>query len=128
VIFLNDSQPLSATTTATAAPRASTTSGTATTATEAPTATTEATAATIEGATARSHAGEATIAVAACVGSIESPGTAAESIAVTCTAARNIATAYAIRSAGAQSGATGPTRATNASCAIAKTCRPRRVA
>ena len=81
-----------------------------------------------ETSTARSHAGEATIAVAARVGSIESPGTTSEGIPVTCTTARKITTAYPIGSARAHTGSTGAIRATNASCAITKTCIPRTVA
>ena len=83
--------------------------------------------ATTEVATARSHAGEATIAVAACVGSIESPGTASESIPVTCTPSRKITTAYAIGSGRTKTGATGAIRGTNASCAVAEACIPRKV-
>jgi hypothetical protein len=84
--------------------------------------TSKASAAAIKAATARSHAGEATIAVAACVGSIESPGTTSERIPVACTAARKITTAYTIGSARAKTGAAGAIRATNASCPVAKTC------
>ena len=85
-------------------------------------------AATIEAATARSHAGEATIAVAACVGSIESPGTTSERIPVACTAARKITTAYAIGSARTKTGAARAIRAANASCSVAGTCIPPKVA
>jgi hypothetical protein len=66
------------------------------------------------------------MAVAACVGSIESPGTTSERIPVTCTAARKITTAYAISPGRATSGAAGAIRATNASCTVAETCIPRR--
>jgi hypothetical protein len=130
VIWYYDPQHLPATTAATST--ASTTTTEATTS-EASTTTTEATTAkastaTIEVATARSRAREATIAVAACVGSIESPGTTSEGIPVTCATARKITTAYAIGSAGAKTGATGATRATNASCAAADPCIPRKVA
>jgi len=90
-------------------------------------ATSEATA-TTEVATARSHAGEATIAVAACVGSIESPGTISEGIPVTCTTARKIATAYTIGSARTKTGGTSAICATNASCAVAEGGIPRKVA
>jgi hypothetical protein len=119
VITYCDSQHLPATTAATSA--ASTTTAEAAATSEASTATTEV-------ATARSHAGEATIAVAACVGSIECPGTTSEGIPVTCTTARKIATAYAIGSARAKTGATGAIRATNASSAVAKAGIPPKVA
>jgi hypothetical protein len=117
MISYYDSQQLPATTTATS---------------EASTTTTEAAAAgaataTTEAATARSHAGEATIAVAACVGSIESSGTASEGIPVTCTTAREITTAYAIGSTRAKTGAPGAIRATSTSCAVSETCIPRKV-
>jgi type IV secretory pathway TrbL component len=102
------------------------TSEASTTATEA--ATSGASAATTEVAATRSHAGGATIAVAAGVGSIESPGTASESIPVTCTTARKITTAYAIGSAGTETGAPAAIRATNGSCTVAETCIPRNVA
>jgi len=130
VIWYYDPQHLPATTAATST--ASTTTTEATTS-EASTTTTEATtskasAATIEVATARSRAGEATIAVAACVGSIESSGTTSERTPVTGTTARKITTAYAIGSARPKTGATGAIRATNASCAVAETCIPRKVA
>jgi hypothetical protein len=120
-----DSPHLPATTAATSTASTTTAKASAAT-TEA--ATSKASAATIEAAAARSHAGEATIAVAACVGSIESPGTTSERIPVTCTTARKITTAYAIGSARAKTGATGAIRATNASCAVAETCIPRKVA
>lgn len=68
------------------------------------------------------------MAVAACVGSIESTGTTPEGIPVTRSAAREIATAYAISSARAQTRATGAIRATNASSAVADTSTPRTVA
>jgi hypothetical protein len=85
-------------------------------------------AATIEAATARSHAREATIAVAARVGSVESPGTTSEGIPVTSTAARKITTAYAIGSARTKTGASGAIRGTNGACTVARTCIPRTVA
>ena len=119
MIWYYDPQHLPATTAATSA--ASTATAEAATTSETSTATTEV-------ATARSHAGEATIAVAACVGSIESPGTSSEGIPVTCTTARKIATAYAIGSARTKTRATGAIRATNASCAVAEACIPRKVA
>jgi len=78
-------------------------------------------AATIEAATARSHAGEATITVAASVGSIESPGTSSECIPVSCTAARKITTTYAIGSARTKTGAARAIRAANASRPVAGT-------
>jgi hypothetical protein len=112
VISYYDSPRLPATTATTSAPSTATA--------EAATTTSETSTATTEVATARSHAGEATITVAACVGSIESPGTSSEGIPVTCTTARKIATAYAIGSARAKTGATGAIRATNASCAVAE--------
>jgi len=85
-------------------------------------------AATIEAATARSHAGEATIAVAACVGSIESPGTTSERIPVACTAARKITAADAIGSGRTTTGAAGAICAANACCTVAGTCIPAKVA
>jgi hypothetical protein len=130
VISYYDSQHLPATTAATSAASTTTTeaatAGTSTTTAEAPPAGTSTTSAEV--ATTRSHAGEATIAVAACVGSIESPGTTSEGIPVTCTTARKIATAYAIGSARAKTGATGAIRATNASSAVAKAGIPPKVA
>jgi len=85
-------------------------------------------AAAIESSTARSHAGKATIAVAACVGSIESPGTSSKRIPVSCTAARKITTTYAIGSARTKTGASSAIRAANASCPVAGTCIPPKVA
>lgn len=114
-----DSQHLPATTAATS---------TASTTTTTESATSKASAATMEAAAARSHAGEATIAVAACVGSIESPGTTSEGIPVTCAAGRKITAAYAIGSASTKTGATGAIRATNASCTVAEACIPSKVA
>jgi hypothetical protein len=100
-----DSQHLPATTAATSA--ASTAAAeTSTATTETATATTEAATTTIEAATARSHAGGAAIAVGACVGSVESSGTASEGISITCTTARKISTAYAIGSARANGAVT----------------------
>ena len=113
-----DSQHSSTTTAATSA--AST--ATAEAATSVATATTEV------ATTARSHAGKATIAVAARVGSIESPGTTSEGILVTCTTARKIATAYAIGSTRTKTAGTGAICATNASCAFAEGGIPRKVA
>ena len=118
MISYYDSQHLPATTAATSAA--------STTTTEAAAAGTSTTSAEV--ATARSHAGEATIAVAACVGSIESAGTASEGIPVTCTTARKIATAYTIGSARTKTRATAAIRATNASCAVAEGGIPRKVA
>jgi hypothetical protein len=85
-------------------------------------------AATIEAATARSHAREATIAVAARVGSVESPGTTSECIPVARTAARKIATTYTIGSARTKTGAARAICAANASCPVAGTCIPAKVA
>jgi hypothetical protein len=130
VISNFDSQHSPATTAATSAASAATSEATATsgaTATSEATATSGATA-TTEVATARSHAGEATRAVAACVGSIESPGTTSEGIPVTRTTARKIAAAYTIGSARTKTGATGAICATNASCAVAEGGIPSRVA
>jgi hypothetical protein len=121
-----DSQHSPATTAATSA--ASTTTTTEAAAAETSTAATEASTTSTEAATARSHAGGATIAVAACVGSIESPGTTSECIPVTCTTARKITIAYAIGSAGTRTNAAAAIRATNASCAVAETGIPRKVA
>jgi hypothetical protein len=120
VISYYDSQHLPATT---AAPSAASTATA-----EAAATTSETSTATTEVATARSHAGEAAIAVAACVGSIESPGTTSEGIPVTCTSARKIATSYTIASARTKTGATGAIRATNGSCAVAEACIPPKVA
>jgi hypothetical protein len=118
VIAYYDSQLLPATTATTSAASTTTTKA-ASTATAEAAATSEASTATTEVATARSHAGEAAIAVAACVGSIESPGTASESIPITCTTARKITTADAI----------GPARTkTGATSAVAEACIPRKVA
>ena len=103
-----DSWHLPATTAATSA--ASTTT-TAATAAETSTTTTEA-------ATARSHAGGAAGAGAACVGSIESPGTTSEGIPVTCTTARKITTSYAIGPARANVAI----RAASSSCAVTGAC------
>jgi hypothetical protein len=81
-----------------------------------------------EAATAGSHAGKATIAVAACVGSIESPGATSERIPVACTAARKITTAYAIGSGRTKTRTAGAICAANASCTVAGTCIPPKVA
>jgi hypothetical protein len=140
VISYYDSQRLPATTAAasrastTATSEAPTTTSEATaTTSEASTTTIEATAATIEAATAetstaRSHAGKAAIAVAACVGSIESPGTTSEGIPITRNPARKITTAYAIGSARTKTGATCAICATNGSWTVGGTCIPRTVA
>jgi hypothetical protein len=62
--------------------------------------TAEASATTIQTAAARSHAGGATVAVAARGWSVEYPGTASEGIAVTCATARKISAADAVGTAG----------------------------
>ena len=61
--------------------------------------------------------------MAACVGSIESPGTTSKGIPVTCATTRKITAAYAIGSARTNR-RRGATRATDASCAVAATCIP----
>jgi len=117
-----DSQYLAATT-----PAASPTATSPTAASEASTTTTAAAAETSTATTeaaARSHAGGTTIAVAARIGSVESPGTTSECIPVTCATARKITTAYAIGSA-RRTGATDAIRATNPSCAVTGAGVPR---
>jgi hypothetical protein len=131
VILLHDSQRLPATTAATPGASTTATAEAYATATEAitskaPTATIEAAAA--ETSTARSHAGRAAIVVAACVGSIESPGTISEGISITYTAARKITTAYTIGSARTKTAATGAIRASDASDAVSETGISREVA
>jgi len=74
-----------------------------------------------EPSSARSHAGSAAIAVGASARSIESCGTAAEGIPVTCSAAREVSAAYPIGSAGANAAATGAIRTTNTLSAIGVT-------
>jgi hypothetical protein len=66
--------------------------------------------------------------VAACVGSIESPGTTSEGIPVTCTTARKITTSYAIGSSRAKAGATCAIRDAGASCAVTRARVPSKVA
>ena len=121
--FYCDSQRLSATTAATPASSTTAAAASATTATAA-----SATTATIHPAAPRSHAGGATIAVPACIGSIESPGTTAEGTPVPCTTARKITIAYAIGSAHAASSAGSAIRATDTWRSVAGACIPAKAA